>query len=415
MKTDTLPAGFSKDFLLVGYHDLDGKTGFKLAMTQVADRWYLYLCHHRAGGWAVLDVTDPARPEKALDLPFSPSVMTNQIQVADKLMLTPLQHFHDGAVRPSDPADEGILIWDLSDPAAPRRIGHWRTGAYGCHRIYYEGGRYVHATASRLGQAGQSYAIVDIIDPENPVEASRWSLGEQALTGQQATFAPYQHAVHVAGDRAYLAYGQAGMVILDISDVKAPKFVSRLQFMPGFGDGTGCHTVVPIPERGIALVTTEPLDEDSGGAFALACIVDISNERAPRVISVLPAPAPPAGAPYKSFGRRGGRFAPHNLHQHQNQPHLFRSDQLAFLTWYGAGLRAYDISDAYCPRETGFFQPQDPVTRRHPHPTNLVFQGSDIVMDARGYIYMTEMNSGLYVVRYTGEGSPMLGKAGLGA
>lgn len=416
MKTDALPPSFAQDFELVGYHDLDGRTGFKLAMTNAGDRWYLYLCYHRAGGWAVLDVTDPANPVKVLDLPFTPSVMTNQVQVAGTLMLTPLQHFHGGTVKPQDPADEGILIWDIADPASPKRIGHWRTGAYGCHRIFYEGGRYVHATASRPGQAGQSYAIVDIADPENPVEVSRWSLPEQALPDGQSSFAPYQHAVHAAGDRAYLAYGQSGMIILDIGDVTAPRLVSRLQFMPGFGDGTGCHTVIPYPDRGIALVTTEPLEEDSGGNFALACIVDISDETRPHVISVLPAPIPPAGAPYRSFGKRGGRFAPHNFHQHQNQPCLYRGEDLAFLTWYGAGLRAYDIADPYGPRETGFLQPEDPRTRRHTQPTNLVFQGSDIVMDARGCIYMTEMNSGLYVCRYTGEGAvPQHGAARAGA
>jgi len=35
----------SQNFELIGYHDLDGKPGFKLALQVQNDRWYLYLSH----------------------------------------------------------------------------------------------------------------------------------------------------------------------------------------------------------------------------------------------------------------------------------------------------------------------------------------------------------------------------------
>ena len=37
--------GYSKNIELIGYHDLDGKPGFQMAMQQVKGRWYLYLAH----------------------------------------------------------------------------------------------------------------------------------------------------------------------------------------------------------------------------------------------------------------------------------------------------------------------------------------------------------------------------------
>ena len=48
---------------MVGYHDLNGRPGFKMAMHKEGDRWYLYLAHLWHPGWSVLDVRNPESPE----------------------------------------------------------------------------------------------------------------------------------------------------------------------------------------------------------------------------------------------------------------------------------------------------------------------------------------------------------------
>ena len=78
-------------------------------------------------------------------------------------------------------------------------------------------------------------------------------------------------------------------------------------------------------------------------------LVDVQDEGAPRLVSLFPIPAPAPDAPYPNFSRRGGRFGPHNQHQPQYQKSLFQSDSLLFMTWFNAGLRVYDISDARQP------------------------------------------------------------------
>ena len=41
-----IPQGyFSRNIEPVGYHDLNGKPAFKLAMQEVNRRWYLYVAH----------------------------------------------------------------------------------------------------------------------------------------------------------------------------------------------------------------------------------------------------------------------------------------------------------------------------------------------------------------------------------
>ena len=73
----------------------------------------------------------------------------------------------------------------------------------------------------------------------------RWWLSEQFSTGGEASWEFYLHgAPYVSGDRAYLSYGKAGMVILDISDVTAPVLVSRLDFGPEL------RLRLPLPVQG---------------------------------------------------------------------------------------------------------------------------------------------------------------------
>ncbi len=64
-----------------------------------------------------------------------------------------------------------------------------------------------------------------------------------------------------------------------------------------------------------------------------------------------------------------------------------------------------DISEPRLPREVGYFLPPDPRQRIGPLPRTLVTQSEDVLVDARGYIYMTDKNHGLYVLRYTGGAS----------
>lgn len=45
--------GYAKNFELVGYHDLESRPAFKIAMQVVDQRWYLYLAHFWTSGWTI--------------------------------------------------------------------------------------------------------------------------------------------------------------------------------------------------------------------------------------------------------------------------------------------------------------------------------------------------------------------------
>ena len=65
-----IPSGYyARDVEVLGYHDLEGRPAFKLAMQEVNGRWYLYLAHLWHRGWSVLDVTDPTAAQLVTYIP----------------------------------------------------------------------------------------------------------------------------------------------------------------------------------------------------------------------------------------------------------------------------------------------------------------------------------------------------------
>ena len=397
--------GEAKNFELVGYHDLEGRPAFKIAMQVVDEKWFLYLSHFWTSGWSILDVTDPSNPEYVKFIPGPENTWTLQVQVADGIMVTALEKIADGwGGNPDQPNEEGIYIWDLKDPINPKRLGYFGTGAAGTHRNHWEGGRYVHLAATSPGFEGHIYVAIDIVDPSNPVEVGRWWLPEQwAAGGARLTKSrtSFHGPAYPEGDRAYLGYGEAGMVILDISDISLPRLVSRLDFHPPLGSWLAGHTVLPLTKRKLALVCSEAIAEDCREGLNYAGVVDISDEKNPRLISLFPIPEPPPGASYKNFCEKGGRFGPHNFHHPQRQPHLEDRDDRIYLTYFNAGLRVYDLSDPYLPKEIAYYVPPDPKERRGMLPRTLVTQSEDVLVDSRGYSYVTDKNHGLHILRCT--------------
>jgi hypothetical protein len=395
---------YSHNIEVVGYTDLQKRPGFKIALHKVGERWFLYTAALWHSGMTIVEVTNPADPRFIRFIPGPPNTWTLQVQIADGRMITSMECIPPGwGGAPGKPYAEGFLIWDLADPESPKNIGHFKTGGRGTHRNYYDGGRYVYATGLPEGYEGHILQIVDIDDPANPVEVSRWWREGQWVAGGEkgVPHGTLLHGgAHVRGERAYLPYSAGGFVILDISDKRAPRLVSDLPFSPPFQSFIAVHTALPLLDRELAIINSEAIVEDCNEPLGYAGIVDIKDEKNPRLISLFPLPQPPEGAPYRNFCQKGGRFGPHNQHQWQYQDILLHDENLVFLTYFNAGLRVFDISDERLPREIAYFIPPDPSERIGLLPeSKLVAQTEDVLVDARGYIYITDKNHGIYILR----------------
>jgi hypothetical protein len=397
---------------IVSYSDVDGRGGaFKLAILERAGRWYLYAGHLWHRGWSILDVTDPEEPEYVRFIPGPDNTWTIQMDVNAGKMITALERMPASwGGDPTRPFDEGVLIWDIeTDPTNPTRLGHFRTGGTGTHRNFYPGGRYVHLAAGMPGYQGNIYVIIDILDPSRPVEAGRWWVPGQHTAGGEQLSEPgvsLHGPPHVVGDRAFLSYGGAGMIILDIQDVARPQLVGRLDFSPPFLSNIGVHSVLPLPARQLAAVCSEAIGEDCGEPLNHTSLVDISDPSQPVLRSVFPVPVPPEGAGFSDFCQReGGRFGPHNFNQHHHSPHTDHSDRLIYQTYFSAGLRIYDIENPRLPQEVGYFIPPDPTQRFGPVPSGTIVQSEDVLVDRRGFIYLSNKQQGIWILRYTGPGA----------
>lgn len=389
----------------VGYHDLDGNPGFKMAVQNAGGRWLLYLGHLWRSGWSVLDVTDPTAPELVRTWAGPANTWTIQVQAADGLLVTGLEKPADGwgFTSGSDFA-EGVQLWDIkSDPTEPALLGSWRTGGTGTHRNFYAGGRYAYLAAAKPGYLGNVLRVLDVSNPSSPHEVSFWAAPEQhdSDAGPGVPQAYLHGPAYVVGDRAYLSYGRLGLVVLDVRDPATPALVSRLDF-GDLGGKIGCHSAVPVPGRDLLVVNSEAIEEGSGDQLNYTFVVDIADDANPKVISSFPLPVPDRTLAYRNYYEKGGRFGPHNQHHDQGNPaHLTMRDRVV-MTYFNAGLRVFDIADPLQPVEVGHFVPENPARRTGVLPSVLVTQFEDVLVDARGYIYCTDKNFGLFILRFPG-------------
>ncbi|SNR46719.1 hypothetical protein [Blastococcus mobilis] len=148
------------------------------------------------------------------------------------------------------------------------------------------------------------------------------------------------------------------------------------------------------------VANSEAIEEGGREPLNYVFVVDVADPAAPRVLSSFPVPQPQLGLPYASYYDKGGRFGPRNQHHHQGNPAHFQLRDHVLLTYFNAGLRLFDISDPREPVEAGWFVPEDPAERRGVPPTELVTQFEDVIVDARGSIYCTDKNHGVFVLRY---------------
>ena len=440
--------GYIKNMEVIAFDDDRGlPSGGQPQIYRQGERYYLYsTMRNEIGIW---DVTDPARVEllrhfAPVDEETYPTTDNPKIQVADDLLIVAQCSGSGPAFMkrpPIDPdkhkAGNGIRIYSLKDdPVNPEFLSYWDTGvpfAMGVHRFMYDGGRYVHLSADCVGFEGLIYRILDIEDPRAPKEVGRWWMPEQFADGYPGRiFDP--GALHcpefmdkcwlhgppfVVGDRAYLGYSGAGVVVLDVADKSRPRCLGRLPLHPVFGGGLSgarTHTVLPLPGRPFVVATNEGERYQTFDPEELRKnfkaqpmnnlhMIDVRDPAQPTLIAEFPYPEVPEGFPYKNFNEAWlgvqGPFGPHNIHEPMaGKPWLEQRGDRVYCCYFAAGLRVYDVSDPYYIKEIAYFIPPNPPREKHPFlPGPVMAITEDVVVDDRGYIYVTCNGDGMYILR----------------
>ncbi len=180
-----------------------GLVGWSYHLVVDGDRAYL-LSGYGSSHLTVVDITRPSRPvELALD-PATPWLGWSLATLDGRLLL--------GAPGPAEGPDE-VLVLDVADPMRPRVLGR------------FEGIPRSPAEIAILGQrayiaAGDGLVILDLADPGTPTVDGTYRPEALPLPDE---------SVSVRDRYAYVAAGEAGLQIVDISQPANPRVVASIR------------------------------------------------------------------------------------------------------------------------------------------------------------------------------------------
>lgn len=398
-------------FTLLGHTDQGGRPDGVQLMLYAG---YAYIGHMFSDGISVVDVRDPRAPTTVAFLPSPPNTRSHHLQIADGIMLSvnsanvwAMQNYQsqqdyftaplaDSFTRRERNFTAGLKVYDLTDPAAPREVGFCAIEGIGLHRIWWTGGRYAYASALLDGFIDHIFIVIDMADPTKPVECGRWWIpGMNLATGEIPHWKgrwALHHAV-VEDDIAYASWRDGGLTILDVSDKTKPRLLAHKVWSPPFGGGT--HSALPLHDRNLLVVADEATMNIDQDQMKHTWVFDIRDKSNPISISTFPTPSD------QDYVKMGGQFGPHNLHE--NRPGSFQSSTTLFATWQSAGVRVFDIANAYRPEEIGYFVPPQPTTWREPMRGRAKMRHTaDLFVSKEGLIYATDYDAGLYILQWDG-------------
>jgi hypothetical protein len=411
MTTFDLPTpDYARNMQLIGHSDIGGRADCVQIMVQ---NGYAYVGHMFSNGFSVVDVRNPREPKTVNYVQAPPNTWALHLQAHDNLLLVvnakdlyrdailqDERSYYVGSMRDKIAAGDtaysaGMRVYDISTPDQPREIGFMPVDGVGCHRIWYTGGRWAYVSAMLDGFSDFIFLTVDLADPTKPTIAGKfWLPGMNTAAGEKPRWNDklYRYSCHhgiVAGDTAYVTWRDGGVALVDVADRSNPKLISHRTWAPPFGGGT--HNALPLPDRDLMVVVDEAVLDGGADGDKFTWLFDIRDKANPISIATLP---PPGEIDYKA---KGGHVGPHNVHE--NRPGSFVSSNLIFATYNNAGVRAFDISNAYEPKEVGALVPPAP-TRLMDHRPGVpyILNQNDVFAAANGLLYATEQNSGLYII-----------------
>lgn len=416
MASTPLPTpDYSRNMRLIGHSDQGGRPDGVQVMVH---RGYAYIGHMVSQGVSIVDVRDAKNPKPAGFIAAPPGTWNIHLQTHDDLLLVVNARdlFADASFAEEkvyytrSVADTvstkqqgkswsaGLRIFDISTPDKPREISFLPLDGIGIHRIWYVGGRWAYVSALLDGYSDYIFLTIDLADPQRPEVAGRyWLPGMHTASGETANWPEgKRYALHhaiISGDTAYGSWRDGGLTLLDVSDRTNPQLISHRNWSPPFGGGT--HTALPLPDRDLLIVLDEAVLDNQEDGEKLIWVFDIREPSNPVSIATFPQPKE------TDYVKKGAHFGPHNLHE--NRPGSFISSSLIFATYQNAGVRAYDISNPYQPKETGALVPAAPTNMVDKRPGRpKIIQSCDVFVDADGIIYSTDYNAGLSIIEYRG-------------
>ena len=359
-------------------------------------------------GFATVDVSDPANPTRLAE---RRDLLSNHEH-------GPLTQIWDAKVAsdrlvvagPANPIDSkgvhGILLYDVSDPAAPERVGFHETDVP-IHNLDLKDG-----VAYLTGNDGDANPLLMVdVTGDDLQEVGRWSMVDyDSAWSNVDAWVRTLHDLWVQDGVAYLAQWDAGTWVVDVSDPASPGHVAHfggrpLDELADIPSGKTNEAVVGRPGNHHYVMANDDAsllgvgkeawdanpDDDSGGPAGVE-LWDVSTPAKPRKLSTIAPPATPnpsyalggldagvadsvgslglaAGVGAAGVGAAGvgGGVAHRGCHDCSGggssssgvwtTAHNFDlvGDRL-FTSWYQGGVKIHDVSDPANPRQLAWWR-----------------------------------------------------------
>ncbi|UCD73557.1 MAG: hypothetical protein JSW01_02655, partial [Candidatus Bathyarchaeota archaeon] len=285
----------SKNLRLVGHSSLEGHgNGGQVTVENRGDKYYAFVGHMKDLGTSILDVTKPKDPRIVAQIPVPENTHSHKVRVSGDLMFVNRERIGKGRS-----FEAGLKVFDISEISTPVEIGFFETGGKGVHRFWLDCEKKLAYISTEMdGYLNAFFMILDFSDPRELREVSRWWFpGQWVEGGEEPTWDAdkksfrHHHPV-VLDDRAYLGYWDGGFVILDISDIRHPRMVSRCSYSPPYGGAF--HTALPVSrtimDRRWLVVFQESTRPYLVEGRKLVWIVDITAETNPVPVATFQVP-----------------------------------------------------------------------------------------------------------------------------
>jgi hypothetical protein len=393
--------GLARNVTLLSHLDLPGAGQVSVA------GGYAYVGHitnKQRLGTSIVDVSDPRNPRLLTQIFLEEEDShSHKARVAGDLMIVNVEQnmgpagrkAADGSPQQSAYREGGFKLYDVSNREKPKLIAHHRTYGRGVHRFDMDT-RYAYISTEMEGYVGNILVIYDLRNPARPEEVSRWWMpGQHVAGGEQPTWAGRRNRLHHAlrfADELWAGCWQAGLRVIDISDIRAPRTIGEYNYHPPFPEPS--HTFMPVPSRINGRRIAVAIDEEDhahsaeemarrrGRPHACLWVLDVTDVARMKPLSLFEV---------SELDSPWSRAAPGRFGAHQFQEHM--EGTLVYCAWFAGGLRIVDVADPAAPQEVGYFIPEPAAGKVAP-------QTNDVDVDPDGLVYIVDRYSGFDILEF---------------
>ena len=400
-------------------------------------------------GTSVVDVSDPSAPRLLTHIPATggaSGAQMVQVCAGDRLPDADAGRFY--LLRSN--GNQSHEIWDVTDPASPAfvrtvaEMGRTPSGEQHTHKNWWEcdtGVAYLVGTVDGW-RAPRVMQVFDLADPAAPRRIRDFSLpGVQPDASGPIPGGSGLHEAVRLGNRIYMSYGTSTNGVVQIidrdrllngdPDAAAPLAASPAALaFPEIGrldlpSYWGAHTAMPllsveVPDyagnrdhatRDFLFVVSESVANRCQETRHVSLMLDITDEAHPLPIGTFQVPESSGG-----FCERGGRFGPHAPQWSMEPPFYGR---LMVVSWFNAGARIIDVRDPFNMAEVGYYIPATTEQTAERCATvdgvetcQVAIQTNKVEVGDRGLIYLADRaDTGLHIVELTGPAAAIINPA----